>query len=109
MSKNTVCGYLRLAAAHDADLSVVLKLPTESLRQVLYPDKIRPMVDRKAIFDAKIDYWIKELRRVGVNKKLLYEEYKAEHPNGYGSSQFYDHLHREIGRRDLTIGLNHKP
>jgi hypothetical protein len=46
VSKNTVRGYLKLAASHDADLSVVLKLPTEQLRQVLYPDKVRPMVDR---------------------------------------------------------------
>jgi transposase len=109
VSKNTVRGYLRLAAAHNANLSVVLKLPTEQLRQVLYPDKVRPMEDRKAIFDAKVDDWIKELTRVGVNKQLLYEEYKLEHPDGYGSSQFYAHLTREIGRRDLTIALNHKP
>jgi hypothetical protein len=67
------------------------------------------MMDRKAVFDAKINGWIKELTRVGVNKQLLYEEYKAEHPDGYGSTQFYDHLRREIGRRDLTIALNDKP
>lgn len=109
MSKNTVRGYLKLAATHDADLSVVLQLPAEQLRQVLYPDKVRPMVGRKAVFDAKVDHWIKELRRVGVNKQLLYEEYKGEHPEGYGSTQFYYHLAREIGRRDLTIALSHKP
>lgn len=109
VSKNTVRGYLKLAADHDADLSVVLKLPTEQLRQVLYPDKVRPMVDRKAVFDAKINGWIKELARVGVNKQLLYEEYKREHPDGYGSSQFYAHLAREIGRRDLTLALSHQP
>lgn len=55
VSKNTVRGYLKLAAAHDADLSVVLKLPTEELRQVLYPDKVRPMVDRKVVFDGKAE------------------------------------------------------
>jgi hypothetical protein len=109
VSKNTVRDYLKLAADHHADLSVVLKLPTEDLRQVLYPDKVRPMVDRKAVFDAKIEGWIKELTRVGVNKQLLYEEYKREHPDGYGSSQFYVHLAREIGRRDLTLPLSHKP
>jgi transposase len=114
VSKNTVRGYLSLTAAYDADLAVVLELSTEQLRQVLYPDKVRPMMGRKAVFDAKIDYWIKELSRVGVNKQLLYEEYKEEHPDGYGSTQFYDHLRREIGRReigrrDLTIALNHKP
>jgi hypothetical protein len=32
VSKNTVRGYLSLAAAYDADLAVVLELPTEQLR-----------------------------------------------------------------------------
>jgi hypothetical protein len=66
VSKNTVRDYLKLAADHDTDLSVVLKLRTEELRQVLYPDKVRSMVDRKAVFDDKINGWIKELTRVGV-------------------------------------------
>jgi transposase len=109
VSKNTVRDYLRMAAAYDEELAIVLALPTEQLRQVLYPDKVRPMVDRKAVFDTKIDGWIKELERVGVNKQLLYEKYKQEHPDGYGSTQFYRHLRAEIGRRDLTIALNHKP
>lgn len=109
VSKNTVRGYLRLAAAYDADLSLVLQLQTDELRKVLYPEKVLPMVDRKAAFDSKVDYWIKELGRVGVNRQLLYEEYKREYPDGYGSSQFYAYLAREIGRRDLTIAIKHKP
>lgn len=109
VSKNTVRGYLKLTAVHNADLAVVLKLPTEQLRQVLYPDKARPLVDRKTVFDAKVDDWIKELTRVGVNKQLLYEEYKRDHPDGYGKSQFYLHLARTIDRRDLTLPLSHEP
>jgi hypothetical protein len=34
---------------------------------------------------------------------------RQEYPDGYGSSQFHHHLRAEIGRRDLTIALNHKP
>lgn len=109
VSKNTVRDYLRLAKAHHDDLGVVLALTAEELRKVLYPDKARPAVNRKTVFDAKVTGWIKELARVGVTKGLLYEEYKRDHPDGYGSSQFYHHLAREIGRRDLTIRLHHKP
>lgn len=109
VAKNTVRDYLRMAVGYDGDLAVVLALPPEQLRQVLYPDKVRPMVDRKTVFDAKVDGWITELERVGFNKQLLYEEYKREHPDGYGSSQFYHHLRAEIGRRDLTLALSHQP
>ncbi|MFT7120563.1 MAG: hypothetical protein ACJAZ9_000737 [Neolewinella sp.] len=91
-------GYLKLAAVHDVDLSAVLKLPPEQLRQILCPDKVRPAQDRKAVFDAKVDDWVKELSGVGVTKFLLYEEYKQAYPDDYSSSQFHVHLAREIGR-----------
>ncbi len=109
LSKNSVRGYLRLARAHHADLAVVLALPTEQLRGVLYPDQLRPTLDRRAVFDAQVDDWIKELARIGVTKQLLYEEYKRQHPDGFGSTQFYLYLGREIGRRDLTLVLSHVP
>jgi transposase len=109
VSKNTVRDYLKLATEHDSDLTTVLALPTEQLRQVLYPDKARPAVSRKAVFDAQVPFWIKELARVGVTRQLLYEEYKRLHPEGYGITQFYVHLAREIGRRNLTLPLSHKP
>lgn len=66
--KNTVRGYLSLAAAYDADLA----LSTEQLRQIFYPKKVHPAVDQKAVFDAKVDDWVKELSRIGVTKQLLY-------------------------------------
>jgi transposase len=109
VSKNTVRDYLKLATEHDSDLTTVLALPTEQLRQVLYPDKARPAVSRKAVFDAQVPFWIKELARVGVTRQLPYEKYKRLHPEGYGITQFYVHLAREIGRRDLTLPLSHKP
>ncbi len=109
VSKNSVRGYLRLARAHHADLAVVLALPTEQLRGVLYPDQLRPTLDRRGVFDAQVDDWIRELARVGVTKQLLYEEYKRQYPDGYGSTQFYLYLGREIGRRDLTLVLSHVP
>ena len=110
VSKNSVRGYLRLARAHHADLAVVLALlPTEQLRGVLYPDQLRPTLDRRAVFDAEVDDWIRELARVGVTKQFLYEEYKRQYPDGYGSTQFYLYLGREIGRRDLTLVLSHVP
>uniref|UniRef100_UPI001F00417B IS21 family transposase n=1 Tax=Membranihabitans maritimus TaxID=2904244 RepID=UPI001F00417B len=42
-------------------------------------------------------------------KKLLWEEYRKEHSDGYGYSQFCERLKREIGRRDLTLRMDHTP
>lgn len=109
VSRNTVREYLSLAQAYDPELTVVLNLPTDELRKILYPDKVLPGLNRKAIFDSKVDGWIKELGRHGVTRQLLYEEYKRDYPDGFSSSQFYFYLAQEIGRRDLTIRLIHKP
>lgn len=110
VSKNTVKLYVRLGQAHDEDLSQLLLLPESALYSIFYPSKDpQSDLDRRAVFSSKVDYWIKELRRVGVTRHLLWEEYRREYPQGYSYTQFCEHLRRELGRRDLTIRLNHEP
>jgi transposase len=108
ISKNTIKGYIRRGQSFNEDLSQVLLLPDLELHTFFYPPDNKESIDRKAVFTSKISYWIKELRRVGVTRHLLWEEYRGEHLDGYAYSQFCEHLSREIGRRDLTISLNHK-
>jgi transposase len=109
ISKNTVKEYLRRARAYNQDLSQVLLLSESEMMNVFYSTDNKPPNDRNKVFTDKVKYWIKELRRVGVTKHLLWEEYRAEHPKGYGYSQFCERLKREIGRRDLTLSLSHVP
>ena len=40
---------------------------------------------------------------------MLWEEYRRDHPEGYGYSQFCERLKTEIGRKDLTLQIHHKP
>ena len=109
VSKNTVRGYVRRGKAHCEDLSEILLLGDADFLEVFYPKKDTILVKRRKVFDDKIDYWIKELRRVGVTRYLLWEEYIELHPEGYSYSQFCEYLRRAIGRKDLTIQLNHSP
>lgn len=39
-------------------------------------------------------YMYKELRKTGVTRKLLWEEYKARYPDGYQVTQFCLHYSR---------------
>ena len=109
ISKNTVKTYLRRAQESGADLKELIDHSDADLRSILYPPGSQQEQQREQIFLTKIDYWIKELGRTGVTKQLLWEEYKSEFPAGYGYSQYCEKLKRELGRRDLTIRLNHKP
>ncbi len=49
-----------------------------------------------------------ELKRKGVTLELLWHEYKAEHPDGYGLSQFSVIYRRFEGSLDITMRQNHQ-
>ena len=109
VSKNTVREYIRRAEAYSADLAPLLELDEEALGRIIYASDGDQADKRLAVFDQKVDYWLEELRRVGVTRELLWQEYRLEHSEGYGYSQFCVHLRRQVGYRDLTLALDHNP
>jgi transposase len=109
ISKNTVRTYIRRAERNSKDLSKVLQLSADQMANIFYSREVKTDTDREKVFLDHVDYWIKELRRVGVTRHLLWEEYRQDYPEGYGYSQFCEHLKREIGRKDLTLSLHHVP
>ena len=46
---------------------------------------------------------------MGVNKMLLWEEYKRYYPQGYESTQFYFHLAQLSHARNPSAVFVHKP
>ncbi len=109
ISKNTVREYLRRAEAHPAELSALMQLSDEELSKIFYKPKDSSAPEREKIFNEKKDDWLSELGRVGVTRYLLWEEYREEHPDGYGYSQFCERLRQTVVRRDLTLSLEHEP
>lgn len=109
MSKNTVRGYLRRGQQYDADLSKLLDLEADVLRAIFYPEASQQEQGRAGDFARRVPYWLKELRRVGVTRELLWQEYRQSFTAGYGYSQFCERLKREIGKKDLTLSLSHTP
>jgi transposase len=64
---------------------------------------------RQASFDALTDYFSMELKRVGVTRLLLWNEYIKQEPSGYSYSQFCLRLNRLKGEdsRVLTMHFDH--
>ena len=106
ISKNTVRTYLRRVRQVESDLSMIVKLGEEEVLRICKPPDNFDR-DNEQIFEQQVDYWIDELRRVGVTRQLLWNEYRVQYPSGYGYSQFCDRLRRAIGRLDLTVSLDH--
>lgn len=51
--------------------------------------------------------WEKELKNKHVTKQLLWEEYRAKYPNGYGRSQFCYHIDQMSAARKPSAVLTH--
>ena len=100
ISKNTVRDYVRRVRTHFKDLTEALELSEEELFKLAYKSQTGGSNERELEYNKRVDYWITELRRVGVTKKLLWEEYRSEFEHGFGYSHFCERINREIGRRD---------
>ncbi|MBC8147847.1 MAG: IS21 family transposase [Bacteroidetes bacterium] len=56
-----------------------------------------------------LDYFIKELIKPGVTRKLLWEEYRSHYPYGYGYTQFCFHFKQQLIAKKPSMVLQHKP
>lgn len=109
ISKNTVKTYLRKAEASGLDVDALLQLEDPVLESKFHPGNPAYKQERYEYLKDHLDYYTKELRRKGVTKNLLWEEYRAEQPNGYSRSQFCHHLSQHINAAKPTMVLQHKP
>jgi len=110
ISKNTVKAYVTKCKRVEPNLSELLKRSEEELAAIFYEkNKSSLPLKRLEDFNARFPNWVKELRRVGVTRQLLWREYRIDNPEGYGYSQFCEHFKRVAGRKDLTLSLEHAP
>jgi len=107
ISNSTVGDYLRRAA--DAGLGWPLgDMGDEELNEKLFPES--QTVEPEPMYPmpewGKMDI---EKRQRGVTLRLLWQEYKEQHPNGYQYSQFCEHYQRwKKGQVEPSMHKEHK-
>jgi transposase len=105
-SPTTVGEILRRARLAGIAYPLPVEMSEPALDAVLYPPQApssnkRPEPDWAAVH--------RELRRKGVTLDLLWQEYKAESPDGYQYSSFCDHYRAWAGRLSLSLRQTHTP
>jgi transposase len=104
MGQSTVGDYL--SRARRAGVGWPVALDDAALERALYPPRPAvPGAERARPDWAQVH---RELRRKGVTLFLLWEEYKAQHPNGFHYSWFCKHYRRFAGRVDLVMRQHHR-
>jgi transposase len=108
MSKNTVKTYLDKLALLKVDISSLLELDDPILEAKFHPGNPAYKDDRYEYLKDNLDYYEKELKRNGVTRRLLHDEYCLSYTNGYGYTQFCFHLNQQIKARKPSMVLSHQ-
>jgi len=109
ISKTTVKSYLDKLKTIDYDVEVLLGMDEPVLESKFhagnpaYKDNCR-----YEFIKENLDYYEKELKKPGVTRKLLWEEYRVNNPNGYSYTQFCFHFKQQLIAKNPTMALQHK-
>lgn len=109
ISRNTVKSYLKKIEESSLHINELLQLEDPLLEGKFHAGNPSYKKDRYDHFKANVDYFLKELKRTGVTKQLLWEEYKASYPGGYSHTQFCYHLNQQGVASKPSAVLHHEP
>ena len=109
ISKNTVKSYLGKYRSSKLSLDTLLKMEDHSLEKIFHAGNPAYKDERFDTLKDNLDYYTKELKRTGVTRKLLWEEYRLCHPTGYSLSQFSFHLSQHVLSKNPSLVLKHEP
>jgi transposase len=107
VSRPVVAYYLGLFEHSRMSVAEVEAANDEELQARLRPSEARvdPRYEAFALLLPKIS---QELGRPGVTRQLLWEEYRAAHPDGYSYTQFCFHLQAFTETGELAMHLEHQ-
>ena len=111
VSKNTVRTYVRRLNEKGKDFKDLADLNEDQLHSLFYDKHGKDSTERLALFNSVSAELLADLKKVGVTRQLLWEEYRLKYGKAktFGYSQFCHHLKRLIGLKDLTIAMQHEP
>jgi transposase len=107
ISHSTVGEYLVRAERVGLTWPLPEDLDEDRLYQLLFPERVKAE-DPAARTLPDWEEVRKELKKRSVTLKLLWEEYREEHPSGYGYSQFCDLYRRYVQKLDPPMRQKHK-
>ncbi|SDN17292.1 Integrase core domain-containing protein [Daejeonella rubra] len=112
ITRKTIALYLQKFQQTGQSLTELIKLSDDRLEQIL--GLIKPSIPedtdpRKIHFNSLIEYFNIELKRTGVTRLLLWEEYIKEYPSGFQYSRFCDLLQDHIKLNDAVMHFVHYP
>lgn len=108
ISRNTVKKYLRQFTSMNMTFEELDKLSDAKLEELFLLPIRRELSPKHAALFEFFPYVEKELKKVGVTKLMLWQEYIARHPDGLRSTQFCEHYNLWSKRVNPVMHMTHK-
>lgn len=108
LSKNTVKKYIELYQALNLNPRVLDELDDKALSKLFTQEQKSKTNEKLKELIGFFPYMHKELRKTGVTRSLLWEEYKGKYPTGYQLTQFNEHYARWNKRVNPTMHVEYK-
>lgn len=108
MSKNTVKSYLLKLGMLKCSIEELLKLDDPVLVARFHVGNPSYSDNRHEVLLERMPYFISELKKQGVTRHLLWEEYSSHKGVHYSYSQFCYHLQQYSRSKQATMVLHHE-
>ncbi len=106
VARSSVAEYERRFHASGLSWPLPASLSELELERRLFAPPLPRVADTRAVPDWAVIH--RELRRAGVTLMLLWEEYRATHPQGFGYSWFCKAYEVWSGRLDVVMRQSHR-
>jgi transposase len=109
VSRNTVKSYLKRFRETGMLFEEANQLSDEGLAElILGPPAPVVQSSRLEVLQPLLPGIVKQLRKKGMTRQRLWEEYRLKHPDGFQSSQFRKHIREYLGRKGLTMHFEYQ-
>lgn len=107
LSRNTVRKYIGLFHTYQLTYDDLSGLSVEEVEDLFDAKELSPD-SRENVAKNFFPYVSRELKRTGVTRYLLWEEYKEKYPEGYSYAQFCHHYRQWSLRITPSLHMEHK-
>ena len=108
LSKNTLRRYILLALGSGYPLEKLITLDDPELERILN-QKASVSNDHLSDLEELFPMFKNELRQTGVNRFVLWGEYRKKYPSGYSYSQFCWHYQQWQKSQSASMVMQHEP
>ena len=108
VSRNTLKKYLKEFEQSGLVFNEVNELGDKDLEDLFIKPEEQPIIPKLQTLFSLFPAMDKELKRKGVTRLLLWEEYKLKHPDGYSVSQFKHYFAQWKAQVNPSMHIEHK-